>query len=435
MDHFQYRDGDLYCEDVAVRDIAAHVGTPAYVYSQRTLEEHYRGFAAAFGALQPLILYSVKSCGNLSLLKLLVANGAGMDVVSGGELSRALQAGAQPSRIVFAGVGKTEAEIRYALSVQTGWLNVESEAELEAVSRIARELGCVANVAIRLNPDVIDPRTHQHTATGGMGSKFGVDTDRVEPAFARFSRDPHVSLSGLHFHLGSPIYSAQPYVRAIERVSALMERLAAQGHRVHTLDIGGGFMAQYDAAETATPWSEYAGPIVNALQPFVASGGQVMIEPGRTISANAGILLSRVLYRKRAGQKEIAVIDTGMHHFIRPALYDAEQFIWPAHVSPNFVPPSRALDANIDGLLECDIAGPICESTDYLARARRLPPLHRADLLAIYSAGAYGMVMASQYNAVPRPPEVLVEGGAYRVIRRRETYEDLVSCETEFLRT
>jgi diaminopimelate decarboxylase len=432
MDHFSYRDGQLHCENVPLAQIAEQSGTPAYIYSRATLEWHYRELARAFADLRPRILYSVKSCGNVNLLRILAECGSGMDVVSGGELHRALLAGTDPGKIVFAGVGKSDAELEQAIRARIGFVNVESAAELEQVERTARRLGIVPSIALRINPDVIDEKTHKKTTTGNKGSKFGIDLEEIEALYDRYGKSSTLSLRGLHFHLGSPIYSAEPYVRAAERVFALIGSLRAKGYRVDALDIGGGFMADYGYRDTHVPsFEQYAGPIVEAFKEFVAGGGLVMMEPGRTISANAGLLLTKVLYLKRSGDKNIAVVDTGMHHLIRPALYESVHFIWPVQVREAHVPKSRDTQVESEGLVSYDIVGPICESTDRLASARRLPELKRGDLLAIFTAGAYGMVMASQYNAVPRPPEILVEGSRVRTIRRRETYDDLVAAEVD----
>jgi diaminopimelate decarboxylase len=432
MDRFIYREGHLHCEDVDLEHLAARVGTPAYVYSRSTFEGHYSRLSQAFATLAPTILYSVKSCGNLSLLRLLVGCGAGMDVVSGGELFRATLAGAPAEKIAFAGVGKTDAEIRQALRARIGWINVESEQELEAIERLAREIGVVPTVVVRINPDIVDARTHAKTATGHKGSKFGIDFERIVDVFERFGRSPHLALHGLHFHLGSPLYSGEPHERATGRALDLIETLRQRGFTITTLNIGGGFMADYGQPTARAPeWREYADPILERLRPFVAGGGRLLLEPGRSISANAGVLLTRVLYTKRSGDRDVAVVDTGMNHLIRPALYEAVQFMWPARVAPEFVPPSRDPAMSLPGLRRYDIVGPVCESTDRFAAARPLPPLQPGDLLCIFSAGAYGMVMASQYNAVPRPPEVLVDGTDSTIIRRRETYEDLVVAELD----
>lgn len=430
MDAFEYRNGELFCEDVSLPQLAARSGTPAYVYSQRTFEDHYRRLAKAFAPLRPEIRYSIKSCGNIHILRVLAACGAGMDVVSGGELFRALHAGVAAERICFAGVGKADHEIEEALRAGVGFFNVESEQELETIERLARALDKRARVAVRINPDVSDAKTHTKTNTGVRGSKFGIDIERVPGVFATFAASPHLELRALHVHIGSPIYGPEPYERAIARTLALREELRQQGHVVDTLNLGGGYMANYGHADVVErSWSDYAGPMEQALRGFLAEGGRCLIEPGRTISANAGLLLTRVLYTKRCGERNVVVVDTGMTHLARPALYDAEHFIWPAKVSPSEAPRTRDPRLRRPDFDVYDIVGPICESSDRLGEARALPAVQRGDLLAIFATGAYGMVMASQYNAVPRPPEVLVSGDTCTQIRRRETYEDLIAAE------
>lgn len=429
MDYFQFRDGQLFVEDVSVDELIQQVGTPAYLYSRRTFERHYDALLEAFAPLSPLICYSIKSCGNVHLIKLLAGRGAGMDVVSGGELFRARAAGVDPSRIVYAGVGKTDEEIRLAIEAKIGLFNIESEAEFENIASIARHMNRVAHAALRVNPDV-DPRTHAKTTTGKKETKFGVDIERARRFFERYGRDGHLKLSALHLHIGSPVYSAQPYVDAIRKALALVEELAAQGHRITALDIGGGFGADYEADQTP-PYTAYADCIVPLLEPFVKGGGRIILEPGRTIAANAGALITRVQYIKMGGRKKFVIVDSGMHHLIRPTLYDSFHFIWPTQVAPRHVPARRQREQDMPGLEPCDVVGPICESGDFLARDRPLPPVARGDLLCVFSAGAYGMVMASNYNAMPRPVEVLVHGRDARVIRRRETYDDLLAPELD----
>lgn len=432
MDQFSYRKGELWCEDVSLSTIAGYVGTPAYVYSQKTFEDHYHGLLRSFAELRPEIRFSVKSCGNLHILRVLAACGAGMDVVSGGELFRALQAGVSADKVCFAGVGKADHELREAIAAGVGWINAESEQELENIERIASELGTRAVVAVRVNPDVADQKTHAKTSTGGRGTKFGIDIDRIPSTFERFGASQSLDLRGLHFHIGSPIYSVDPYIAVVRRALTLVADLAARGHVVDTLNLGGGFMAHYGHSDVpARGFEEYGGPMGEALRPFLAGGGHIVLEPGRSISANAGLLVARVLYVKRSGDRNVAVVDTGMTHLARPAIYDAEHFIWPVHLGENAPPPTRDPRQQGPGLTPYDVVGPICESTDRLAVARHLPTLQRGDLLAIFSTGAYGMVMASQYNAVPRPPEVLVAGSRCTQIRRRETYEDLVAAELD----
>ncbi len=426
MDHFHYRDGELHCEDVPARDIAQRIGTPAYVYSSATFIHHYRAVAAAFASLDPIICYSIKSCANLNICRLLREQGAGFDVVSGGELRRALDAGGNPSKIVFAGVGKTDAEIHAGIDAEIGWFNVESEAELENLITIARERRAVVRAALRVNPDV-DPRTHRYTSTGKRETKFGVDLERARRAFDTYGRQPHVKLCGIHLHIGSPVNSVEPYVQAIEKGLALIDELRRAGFAIDTLDIGGGFGAHY-REEEAPPAVTYAEAIV----PLIANRGlQIILEPGRSIAANAGILLTRVLYLKKSGDRDFLIVDTGMNDLIRPALYEAYHFVWPVRPGPGFVPDRRGEGASMPGLMPMDVVGPVCESGDFLAKQRMLPPMKRGDLVAIFSAGAYGFVMASHYNTRPAPPEILVDGATFRVVRRRETYDDLVALERE----
>jgi diaminopimelate decarboxylase len=430
MDWFTYRNGQLFCEDLALDTLAQQVGTPAYIYSRRSLEHHYDQIARAFAPLDPLICYSIKSCGNIHLCRLLADRGAGMDVVSGGELLRAQHAGTPGAKIVYAGVGKTDAEIRQAFAARIGWFNIESEAEFENIAALARHAGCQARAALRINPGISDPKTHHKTATGNKETKFGVDIDRAPAFFARYGRDPYLHLSALHLHIGSPIYSPEPYVRALRAALTLVESLRAAGVTIDTLDLGGGFAADYQSGQ-APQASDYAAAIVPLLAPFHQAGGRIILEPGRSIAANAGVLLTRVQYVKRAGRKTFVIVDSGMNHLIRPTLYDAFHFIWPTRVAPNFVPTLRAADMQLPsvGLEPVDVVGPICESGDYFAQNRPLPPVARGDLLCIFTAGAYGMTMASNYNAQPRPPEILVEGAHAQVIRRRETYADLIAPE------
>jgi diaminopimelate decarboxylase len=430
MDAFVYRDGQLYCEDVSLDELAGKVGTPVYVYSRRTMEEHYDRIAKAFAELNPVICYSIKSCGNIHLCKLLAARGAGMDVVSGGELYRAKQSGAPMNKIVYAGVGKTDAEIREALDAKIGWFNIESEAEFENIASIARQMGAHANAALRVNPDVYDAKTHAKTTTGKKETKFGVDIERARRFFERYGKDKHLTLNAIHLHIGSPIYSPEPYVQAITKALELIGELRQQGHEITAIDIGGGFAADYETA-MAPGATDYAAQIVPLLREFHKNGGTVILEPGRTIAANAGILLCRVQYVKMGGRKKFIIVDTGMHHLVRPTLYDSFHFIWPTNVAPAHVPQARAKEMNLPGVEVADVVGPICESGDFLAKDRALPPVARGDLLAIFTAGAYGMVMASNYNTMPRPPEVLVDGDHATVIRRRETYDDLIAAERE----
>ncbi|MCK6455121.1 MAG: diaminopimelate decarboxylase [Phycisphaerae bacterium] len=424
MDYFEYRDSALWCEGVAMERIAREFGTPVYVYSARTFVEHYERIATAFAKLQPLICYSIKSCPNTHLCKLLARKGAGFDVVSGGELFRARRAGGDPAKIVFAGVGKSEAEIRAALRCGIGLLNVESEAEMDQLVRIAAEESVSARAALRINPDV-DPVTHRHTTTGTRETKFGVDVARARRFFERFGRTKEVSLCGLHLHIGSPVNRVDPYVAAIQRALELIDELTRAGFAIDTLDIGGGFSAHYRGTE-APDAAAYAAAIVPLLR---ERGLRIILEPGRSIAANAGVLLTRVEYVKPANARRFVIVDAGMNDLIRPVLYDAYHFIWPVRPGEGFVPGARGDAIDAPGLVETDVVGPVCETGDFFARKRRLPPVERGELLAVFTAGAYGMSMSSQYNSRPRAAEVLVEGDAARLIRRRETYDDLVEAE------
>ncbi|HMN97367.1 MAG TPA: diaminopimelate decarboxylase [Phycisphaerales bacterium] len=427
MDHFQYVDGALHAEGVAVAEIAKAAGTPTYVYSAATIRSHFERLRSAFAPLRPLICYSVKSCGNLSVCRLLGELGAGMDVVSGGELHRALAAGVDASRCVYAGVGKSDAEILAAIRAGIGLLNVESEEEFENIARLAAQERTVVRCALRINPDV-DPRTHRYTSTGRKETKFGVDIERARAFFGRYGRDPYARLVGLHLHLGSPIYSTEPYVDAIVKTLALIDELARIDQAVEWLDLGGGFGADYES-DQSPPAAEYAAAIVPLLRERVEAGLRIVLEPGRTIIANAGILLLRVLYMKSSGEKTFAICDAGMNALLRPSHYGSFHFIWPAAPGAEFVPARRQKEMGLAGLVPMDVVGPICESGDFLAQDRPLPPLRRGDLLAVFTAGAYGMSMANHYNTQPLPAEVLVDGSTWRLVRRRESFEELVALE------
>jgi diaminopimelate decarboxylase len=426
MDHFAYQRGELYCEGVPVRRIADEVGTPVYVYSRATLLHHYARVRDAFAELDPIICFSVKCCQNIHICRLLAEHGAGFDVVSGGELFRALAAKADPSRIVYAGVGKTDAEVSEAIDAGIGWFNIESEPELENLERLAAARGTKVKVraALRINPDV-DPKTHVYTTTGKKETKFGVDLERAKRAFEQYGRQSHVHLCGLHLHIGSPVNTVQPYVEAVGKAVELTDVLRKAGFEIDTLDIGGGFGASYEMDE-APAAVDYAHAIVPLLR---GTGLRVIIEPGRSIAANAGILVGKVLFVKQSGAKKFVIVDAAMTDLIRPALYGAYHFAWPVRPGEDYCPETRESDLRLPGTIEMDVVGPVCESSDFLAKARHLPPVSRGDYLAVFTAGAYGFVMSSQYNSRPRSPEVLVEGDAYRVIRRRETYDDLIAAE------
>jgi len=428
MDHFTYIDGSLHCERIPAERIARDFGTPCYVYSKNTLTDHYDRLISAFSKLDPLICYSIKSCSNLSIIRMLAERGAGMDLVSGGELFRAQKAGVPESKCVYAGVGKTDLEIRAAIEAGVGWFNVESEAEFENISKIAGDLNQNCLAALRINPDV-DPKTHRYTTTGKKETKFGVDLERARTFFMRYGREEHCALDALHLHIGSPVYSAEPYVQAIEKALTLIDDLRDQNFQINMLDLGGGFGADYETLQSPVA-ADYAAQIVPLLENRVRDGLQIVMEPGRTIAGNAGILLLRVLYIKKSGEKTFIICDGGMNVLMRPCHYGSFHFIWPADPrDPQHIPARRAKDMDLPGLITADIVGPICESGDFLAQDRAVPPVQRGDLLAVFTAGAYGMSMANHYNSYPLPPEILIDGEDASIIRQRESYDDLVRKE------
>jgi diaminopimelate decarboxylase len=426
MDHFAYRDRVLMCESVAVPALAETYGTPLFVYSRATLLHHLGQLQRAFADVAPLICYSIKTNPNLSICRLMREHGAGFDVTSGGELYRALAAGGTGDKIVFAGAGKTDAEIRSGLESNVVLFNVESEAELLTLAEIARGMGRGANVALRVNPD-LPPKTHAKTDTSVKGVKFGLDIDTILEVSQRARDLPSVKIAGLHMHLGSPILSPQPYRQGVEKGLVLIDRMRQQGHPVAYLNMGGGFGIHYRKQE-ALPADAFAEVIVPAVK---ASGCKLVLEPGRFIVGNAGILVSRVIFTKESGGKHFVIQDAAMNDLIRPTLYDSFHRIWPVQPAAGFPAPPEDYEADIPGTRKNDVVGPVCESGDFLAKDRKLPPVQRGDLLATFSAGAYGMAMSSNYNGRLRAAEVLVEGGSHRLIRRRETFEDLVRPELE----
>jgi diaminopimelate decarboxylase len=412
---------------VPVRALAEEFGTPLWVYSKRTILHHYRQIEQAFADVEPLICYSVKANGNLGILRVLIEAGSGFDVVSGGELYRVTQAGGDPRRSVFAGVGKTDTELRDALQQRVLMFNVESEAELDALGRVAARLETTAPVALRLNPD-IDPSTHRHTTTGKRGTKFGIDSETTMQLARRLAELPNLRLDGIHMHLGSPILKREPYAQAVAKGLQFIADLQDAGHQVGWLNLGGGFGIHYRKQE-ALPAKAFAEVIVPPLEAFNRSARspvRLALEPGRFIVGNAGILLSRVIYTKQSGGKTFVIQDAAMNDLVRPALYDAFHRIWPVD-SPVDRPDDY--EADQPETVRCDVVGPVCETGDFLALDRPLPPVASGDLLAVFSTGAYGMVMSSNYNARPRAAEVLVDATASRIIRRRETYEDLIAPE------
>ncbi|TCO76001.1 diaminopimelate decarboxylase [Plasticicumulans lactativorans] len=411
MDHFNYRDGRLYAEDVAVADIAAQFGTPCYVYSRATLERHYRVFDAAFGAHPHLICYAVKANGNLGVLNVLARLGSGFDIVSVGELERVLAAGGDPARVVFSGVGKQAHEIDRALAVGIRCFNVESEAELERIQQVAERRGVRAPVSLRINPDV-DPGTHPYISTGLKENKFGIDIADAPRLYARAARLPNLQVTGVDYHIGSQLTQLAPFGDALDRLLDLVHRLEAQGITIHHLDLGGGLGIRYRDENPPQP-SEYAARMLERLH---ALPYEILIEPGRAIVGNAGILLTRVELLKLAPYKNFAVVDAAMNDLIRPSLYSAWMEIVPA-------------DATLEReLRRYDVVGPICETGDFLGKERELGVV-AGDLLAVRSAGAYGFAMSSNYNTRPRAAEVMVDGARVHLVRAREQVSALFAGE------
>ena len=416
MDHFEYRGGELFAEEVSVRRIAQEVGTPAYIYSLATLKRHFRVFDEAFSRIPHIICYSVKANSNIALLRTFVKAGGGFDIVSGGELFRALKAGADPRKIVFSGVGKKREEMEYALSSGILMFNVESEEEMDSLNGIARDMGKKAPVSLRVNPDV-DPQTHPYISTGMKKSKFGVDIKRSLEGYKKAVSLSHLEVVGVDCHIGSQLTSVAPFVDALARVREYLDRvlvgtLQKEGVQIRYLDLGGGLGIQYQDEEPPHP-EEYAKAIIQGLEGLDVT---LILEPGRVIVGNAGILVTEVLFLKETAEKKFVIVDGGMNDLIRPALYGSYQGIRPI--------------VQRDGeKIVADVVGPICESGDFFAKDREISRPQRGDLLAIMSAGAYGFVMASNYNSHPKPPEILVDGDRFYVIRKRETFDDLVQGE------
>lgn len=410
MHEFKYRDNILYCEDVRVADVAKKVGTPFYLYSHRTIVDHFRKLKDAFREIDPLICFSMKSNSNLAVCRALLNIGAGLDIVSGGELYRAMKAGADPKKIVYASVGKKKEEIREAIRRGIFMFNAESVPEIALINRIAGNMSKKIDVAIRVNPDV-RPKTHKHVITGAKETKFGIAFPVVENIFDNSNRYRHLNIIGLHLHIGSQITEAAPYIKAIKKVVSFIKDTKID---VRSLNIGGGLGIIYSKEKPQT-----AKEFANAILPFLkGSGLRIILEPGRFIVGNSGILATSVLYVKKARSKKFVITDAGMNDLIRPSFYEAHHEIMPAVRRPG-----AAMD-------NVDVVGPICESGDFLAKNRRLQEARAGDLLAVMSAGAYGFSMASNYNTRPRPCEVMVINGRFYVVRRRERYEDLIRGES-----
>jgi diaminopimelate decarboxylase len=409
---FSYSENDLYCEQVPLADLVARTGTPAYVYSSQSILANYRAYDESFGELPHTVCYAVKANSSRAVLRLLAGAGAGFDIVSGGELYRVLEAGGDPGRVVFSGVGKTADEVEYALSRGIHSFNCESESELTLLDALATRRGVKAGFAIRVNPDV-DAATHPYISTGLAEHKFGIPMAEAGAVYERARSLGGVSAEGVSCHIGSQMLDPSPILEALDKVLEFAAELRAAGHEIRHIDLGGGLGVAYRPGEKTPAIRAFVESLHGRLR---QSGLRVMVEPGRSIVGAAGMLLTRVLYRKKNGTKEFVVVDAAMNDLIRPALYHAHHEIIPVR--------RRGLAA-----ITADVVGPICESGDFLARDRRIANVMPGDYLAVATAGAYGSVLSSNYNSRPRAPEVLVEGSQWRVVRRRETYEDLVRGE------
>jgi diaminopimelate decarboxylase len=411
MNYFHYQDDHLFCEEVPVADIARDAGTPFYLYSHRTLRNHFRVFDAAFAEVPHLVCFAVKANSNTAILRIFVREGGGMDLVSGGELYRALKAGADPKKIVYSGVGKRDDEIDFALKTGILMFNVESDQELLAIHARAQEMGVRAGIALRVNPDV-DPQTHPHISTGLKENKFGINVEASLMAYRRAAALKQIDIMGVSCHIGSQVTKLSPFIDALGRLKELILRLREEGIEIRYLDLGGGLGITYNQEDPPHP-SEYARAIIDASRDLNCT---FIFEPGRVIVGNAGILVTRVLYTKVNDGKKFIITDAGMNDLIRPSLYGSYHRIQPVE--------RQAREETM-----ADVVGPICESGDFLARGRQMPAFEQGELMAVMSAGAYGFSMSSNYNSRPRIPEVLVHDDRYYVIRKRESFEDLVRGE------
>jgi diaminopimelate decarboxylase len=417
MHFFEYKNHQLHCEGIPIEQIAGKVGTPFYLYSYHTLVRHFTVFDKAFNGIPHLVCYSAKANSNLSLLRLFVSLGGGVDVVSGGELYRALKGGADPQKIVFSGVGKRVDEIEYALKMGILMFNIESSQEIQLINEVAGRIGKKANVAIRVNPD-IDPKTHPYISTGLKQNKFGIDILRAQMAYCLASQLPHLKIVGIDCHIGSQLIEVEPIIEALRKLKQLVEDLRKEGMEIHYLDLGGGLGITYEDEEPPHPM-EYASSILEEIKGF---GCTLILEPGRVIVGNAGILVSKVLYTKENEEKRFVIVDAGMNDLVRPSYYGSYHQILPVKEETREE-------------IVADVVGPICESSDFLAKGRKMPKVNPGELIAVMSAGAYGFSMSTNYNSRPRVAEVIVRDDQMFVIRRRENYEDLIRGEEipEFL--
>lgn len=411
MHHFQYKNNVLHCEEVPVKDIAEAVGTPFYLYSHATLNQHFQAFDGAFEGIPHVTCFSMKSNSNLAILRLFARQGGGVDIVSGGELYRAVKAGVDPRKIVYSGVGKREEDLGYAMRTGILMFNAESSQEILRLNEVAGRVGKRPRVAIRVNPDV-DPRTHPYISTGLKENKFGIDIRKAPEEYTRAAAMKHIEVSGVSCHIGSQLTQLDPFVDTLNRLKGLIRSLDETGIRTEYLDLGGGLGITYDQEAPPHP-REYAGAIGEGLRGMDLT---LILEPGRVIMGNAGILVTRVIYTKATDEKRFIIVDAAMNDLIRPALYGSFHGIQPVQMADR-------------GKVRADIVGPICETGDYLARDREVEAFEPGDLMAVMSAGAYGFSMSSNYNSRPRVAEVMVKGGQFYVIRARESYEDLVRGE------
>ncbi|BEH08520.1 diaminopimelate decarboxylase [Geobacter sulfurreducens subsp. ethanolicus] len=411
MNHFQYKGNELHAEEVSLKEIVARVGSPVYVYSHATLTRHFTAFDEAFAGVPHTICYSVKANSTQAVLRTFITLGGGADIVSGGELYRALQAGADPKKVVYSGVGKKDDEIEYALNTGILMFNVESEQELTRISEIASRMGKKAGIAIRVNPDV-DPQTHPYITTGLKNAKFGITIDRAMAEYARAKTLPGIDVIGIDMHIGSQLTKVTPFVDSIEKLKTMIANLRGQGVDLQYFDCGGGLGIQYSTEEPPLP-ADYGKEIVAATKEL---GMHLLFEPGRNIVGNAGILVAKCLFTKERDEKNFIMIDAGMNDLARPALYGSFHGVQP-------------VVKDQDGMIVADIVGPICESGDFLVKDREVPMFRQGDLMAFMSAGAYGFAMSSTYNSRPRVAEVMVKGNQFEVVRERETVEDLIRGE------
>ena len=422
-EHIFYRDGELYCDDVPVREIVQEMGTPLYIYSKAILEKKYHAIADAFSDIETTICFAVKSCSSLPILTILHDLGSGFDIVSGGELFRIVNCSNDTSKVVFSGVGKTDKEIKYALEKGVLLFNIECVAELSNINLIAGQMNVTAPVGIRINPDV-DPHTHKKTTTGKKENKFGIDFITAAKIIENLSSYPNISLKAFSMHIGSPVYSTQPYADALDGILEFMDSRSDLPDTLEYIDSGGGFGLLYND-ETVPDFTDYADVIIPRVK---KSGLKLILEPGRSIAGNAGVLIATALYRKSNSRKNFIITDAGMHSLLRPAMYGSYHGIWPVKGQTPILPAGIMSE-------ECkmepsDIVGPICESSDTFCENRMLPPIDRGDLVAIFSAGAYGFTMSNNYNSHPRPAEVMVDSASWRVIHLREDWESLVFRES-----